>query len=140
MSDTRFEERKLMLEAWRHELQRSLTDKLAAVRENTGHESGRPETLDAADASESDLQLDGSVSLTEMTAEVLHRIDEALARIASGDYGVCAECSADIPTKRLAALPFAARCRECEELREVSIRQARRASAGRCSLPGLDAN
>jgi RNA polymerase-binding transcription factor len=140
MSDTRFEERKRMLEAWRQELQRSLTDKLAAVRANTGHESGRPETLDAADASESDLQLDVSVSLTEMTAEVLHRIDEALARIASGDYGVCAECSADIPTNRLAALPFAVRCRDCEELREVGVRRARRISAERRSSPGLDAD
>jgi len=138
MSDTRFEEWKRMLEAWRDELQRSRTDKLAAVRVNTGRESGRPETLDAADASESDLQLDVSVSLTEMTAEVLHRIDEALARIASGDYGVCAECSGNIPTNRLAVLPFAVRCRDCEELREVGISQARRVSAERPSSPRLD--
>src|SRR5258708_35979116 len=140
MSDTRFEERQRMLEAWRQELQRSFTDKRAAVRANTGHESGGPETLDAADASETDLQLDVSVSLTEMTAEVLQRIDEALARIASGDYGVCAECSADIPTNRLAALPFAVRCRDCEELREVGMKQARRVSAERRSPSGLDAD
>jgi DnaK suppressor protein len=129
-----------MLGEWRRELQRSLSEKLAAVRANTGHESGRPETLDTADASESDLQLDVSVSLTEMTAQVLHRIDEALRRIASGDYGVCVECGADIAMKRLAALPFAVRCRDCEELREVGNRQARRASAGRSSLPSLDAD
>ena len=140
MSDTRFEEQKRMLEVRRRELQRSLTDKLAALRANTGHESSHPETLDAADASESDLQLEVSVSLTEMTAEVLHRIDEALARIANGDYGVCAECCADVPTNRVAALPFAVRCRDCEELREVGVRQARRASAERRSLPGLDAD
>jgi DnaK suppressor protein len=129
MSDTRYEDRKQLLEAWRQELQRSLTDKLASVRANTGHETGRPETLDAADASETDLQLDVSVSLTEMTAEALRRIDAALARIASGDYGVCAECGADIPTNRLAALPFAVRCRDCEEWREVNVRHARRVSA-----------
>jgi len=75
-----------------------------------------------------------------MTAEVLHRIDEALARIASGDYGVCAECGADIPTSRLAALPFAVRCRDCEELREVDISQARRVSAERRSSTELDAD
>ena len=140
MSDTRFEERKRMLEAWRQGLQRSFIDQLAAVRANTGYESGRPETLDAAEASEKDLRLDVSVSLTEMTGEVLRRIDEALARIARGDYGVCAECSADIPTNRLAALPFAVRCRDCEELREVRIRQARRVSAERRSSPELDAD
>ena len=129
-----------MLEAWRQELQRSLTDKLAAVRANTGHEDGHPETLDAADASESDLQLDVSVSLTEMTAEVLHRIDEALARIASGAYGVCADCAADITINRLTAVPFAVRCRDCEELREVGIRRARRVPPERPSLPRLDAD
>jgi len=140
MSDTRFEERKRMLEVWRRELQRRLTDRLADVRANTGHDGGRPETLDTADASESDLQIDVSMSLSEMTAEVVRRIDEGIARIASGDYGVCSDCSADIPTNRLAALPFAVRCRDCEELREVRIRQARRVSAERRSSPRLDAD
>jgi len=140
MSDTRFEERKRMLETWRQDLRRSFTDKLAAVRANTGHESGRPETMDAAEASATDLQLDVSVSLAEMTAEVLNRIDESLARIASGDYGVCAECGSEIPTNRLAALPFAVRCRDCEELREVDVSQARRVSAERRSSPVLGAD
>jgi len=140
MSHTRFEEQKRMLEVRRQELQRSLIDKLAAVRANTGHESHHPETLDAADASESDLQLEVSVRLAEMTAEVLHRIDEALARIANGDYGVCTECCADLPPSRVAALPFAVRCRDCQELREGSIKQARRVWGERHSSPGLDAD
>ena len=45
MSDTRFEEPKRMLVTCRQELQRGFTDKLAAVRASTGHESGRPEIL-----------------------------------------------------------------------------------------------
>jgi len=134
MRDTTHEERKRSLEAWRHELQRSLADKLAAVRAHTGHEDGHPETLDTADASESDLQLDVSVSLSEMTAEVLGRVDEALARIASGEYGVCVECAGNIPAARLMALPFAVRCRDCEECREVGMTRARRFSNEHRSL------
>ena len=37
----------------------------------------------------------------------------ALARIESGDYGVCTECGADIAPARLAALPTATRCIAC---------------------------
>ena len=81
------------------------------------------------------------MSLTEMTAEVLRRVDEALARLASGVYGRCVECNAEIPTKRLTALPFAGRCRECEQLREIGARQSRRFSAERSgSLPRWDAD
>ena len=141
MTDPRYEELKRALELRREELQRNLGAKLADVRANNGRDGGRREALDAAEASESDLQLDVSVSLTEMTAAVLRRVDEALARLASGVYGVCVECHADIPTKRLTALPFAVRCRDCEELREVDARRSRRVSADRSdSLPRWDAD
>jgi DnaK suppressor protein len=141
MIDARYEELKRALEVRREALQRNLGAKLADVRANNGRDGGRREALDAAEASESDLQLDVSVSLTEMTAEVLSRVDEALARLASGVYGVCVECHADIPTKRLTALPFAVRCRDCEELREVDARRSRRVSADRSdSLPRWDAD
>lgn len=40
-------------------------------------------------------------------------IDRALARIAAGSYGVCADCDEPIPAARLAALPVADRCVAC---------------------------
>ena len=42
----------------------------------------------------------------------------ALARLDSGDYGVCADCGEDIPAERLQAQPFAIRCTACQERRE----------------------
>jgi DnaK suppressor protein len=140
MSDARYEALKRALEVRRQELQRHLSVKLADVRANNGRDGGR-DTLDEAEASDSDLQQDVSVSLTEMTAQVLRRVDEALARLASGVYGVCVECGADIPTKRLTALPFAVRCLDCEKLREVSATRLRRSSAEHSgSLPQWDAD
>jgi len=95
--------------------------------------------LDAAEASDSDLQQDIAVTLTEMTAEVLGRVDEALARLASGAYGSCVECDGEISLNRLTALPFALRCRECEELHEIDEGRSRQFSAGHSySLPRLD--
>ncbi len=51
----------------------------------------------------------------------LRLIDEALDRIASGDYGTCQECEQPIPAKRLRALPWARYCVGCQE--EIGSRQ-----------------
>ena len=49
---------------------------------------------------------------------VMKQIDIALDKIRNGSYGICEECSAEIDEKRLKILPFAAHCRDCQELME----------------------
>jgi DnaK suppressor protein len=39
----------------------------------------------------------------------------ALQRIDSGAFGLCGDCEEEINPKRLAAVPWAARCIECQE-------------------------
>jgi DnaK suppressor protein len=131
MIDARFTELKHMLEVRRRELQRTLDSKLRDVRTNNGHGNKVVGALDAAEASDSDLQQEIAITLTEMTAEVLGRVDDALARLARGVYGCCVECQSEISLRRLIALPFAQRCRECEELREIVQSRSRQWSAGR---------
>lgn len=46
--------------------------------------------------------------------EQLQAINEALARMESGDYGTCVECGKRIPDDRLKAVPSAIRCVACE--------------------------
>src|SRR5437867_2993813 len=111
MIDARYVELKQMLEVRRCELQRNLIVKLRDLGANNGHDGELLGALDAAEASDVDLQQHIGVTLTEMTAEVLGRVDEALARLASGAYGSCVECNVEISQKRLTALPFAQRCR-----------------------------
>ena len=43
----------------------------------------------------------------------MHRIDDALQRIGSGDYGYCTQCGEEIPAKRLAIDPTNERCVHC---------------------------
>jgi DnaK suppressor protein len=126
MSKTLGTELKQMLETRRCELQSDLDKKLRDVRENNGYEGEMLGVLDAAETSDVDLQRDIDVALLEMKAEVLGHVQDALARLASGAYGQCAECGAEISQQRLTALPFALRCRTCQEKRETGTRQSRR--------------
>jgi DnaK suppressor protein len=125
-SKTRGTELKQMLETRRCELQSDLSAKLRDVRENSGYEGETLGVLDAAETSDVDLQRDIDIALLEMKAEALGHVQDALARLASGAYGQCAECGAEISQQRLTALPFAQRCRTCEEERETGTRQSRR--------------
>jgi RNA polymerase-binding transcription factor DksA len=41
-------------------------------------------------------------------------VDDALARLAGGNYGLCESCGGAIPAGRLAAVPEARYCPQCE--------------------------
>ena len=68
-------------------------------------------------------------SLMHVKGEILVRVDEALARIDQGQYGLCESCDAEISEARLRALPFALRCTDCEQQKE-DAEGARRHAAG----------
>lgn len=61
-----------------------------------------------------DVSRDLEVWLVERGFETLKRIDEALARLDEGLYGICGRCRSPIADERLQALPFAALCQECQ--------------------------
>ncbi len=50
----------------------------------------------------------------------LQRIEMALVRIASGDYGTCQSCEEDIDPRRLKIDPTAPLCITCASVRETS--------------------
>jgi DnaK suppressor protein len=79
------------------------------------------EVLDAGESSEADIQEDIEFALIQMKAETLTKINEALGRLEEGTYGYCSDCGGEISGPRLRALPFAVRCKECEEAREVAV-------------------
>lgn len=55
--------------------------------------------------------------LAEAAASELRQVDEALARVDAGTYGLCANCSQPIPPGRLEVRPFAEYCVTCAEKR-----------------------
>jgi DnaK suppressor protein len=52
--------------------------------------------------------------LAEVESRELARIEVALERMRSGEYGLCEACSTKIPMARLSALPYATLCIECQ--------------------------
>jgi DnaK suppressor protein len=120
---TRYSELKRMLEERRREIVSEVQGKIRGVRAD-GAEKPH-EVLDQGETSEVDIQEDIELALIQMKAETLNKIDEALARLEDGRYGVCFECGDEISEQRLRALPFAVRCKDCEEAREVAEQRER---------------
>ena len=86
--------------------------------------------LDEGESSEADTQEEIEFALIQMKAETLNKITTALHRLSDGTYGSCLECGNDIPEARLSALPFAVRCKKCEEACE-SVERCERIVAQR---------
>ena len=81
-----------------------------------------------------------SLALIQMKSETLHKIEEALSRLDEKTYGYCFECGDEISERRLRALPFAVRCKDCEEAREMAEQRERHASGRRSAGFLLDSN
>lgn len=75
--------------------------------------------MDSGDQALFDLEREMGISLQEMRNRERRMIDEALASLDEGTYGLCAECDAEISEKRLQALPFARYCIECQSRLEL---------------------
>ena len=54
----------------------------------------------------------------EATAE-LNQVNEALARLEAGEYGLCESCGGPIGEARLESLPYATLCIDCAEASEA---------------------
>lgn len=139
MARERYEELRQILEERRREILNEVQVKMRDVRQEgaLGEAQG---VLDAAETSEADIQDDIEFALIQMKSETLHKIEEALARLDEGTFGYCFECGDEISERRLRALPFAVRCKDCEEAREIAEQRQRQMSQRRAGGFLLDVN
>jgi len=104
-----FAETVARLEVRRAELEQLTTNHHGDARpvELDQTRTGRLSRMDA-------LQAQAMAAATERRRQVeLERIDAALGRIASGDYGFCARCGDDIGLERLESDPTTPLCIAC---------------------------
>jgi len=97
-------------------------------RMRDGRSDGPQDARDIVDIADATLQQELDLALLQMRVATVGRIDEALHRLDAGQYGSCFECDEAIAESRLRALPFAVRCRACEEKRETAQGNARQAA------------
>jgi DnaK suppressor protein len=124
MARDRYSELRRILEERRREIMSAVHEKIRDVR-TEGANNPTTGVLDAAETSEADIQDDIEFALIQMKAETLHKIEEALRRLEEGTFGYCFECGEEISERRLRALPFALRCKDCEEAREMAQQKER---------------
>jgi DnaK suppressor protein len=139
MPKTRYAELKRILEERRREILNEVQEKMRDVRAFGASGEGQG-VLDAAETTEADIQDDIELALIQMKSETLHKIEEALTRLDEKTYGYCNECGDEISERRLRALPFAVRCKDCEEAREVAELRERHLSQRRSSGFLVDLN
>ena len=128
---TQYDEIRRTLTARRREL---MNDIQHGLRDARTEASGQHRYLiESGETTEVHPENDLAFALMQMKGQVLNRINEAMSRLDEGTYGYCGECGDAIAVARLRALPFAVRCKACEEMREYS-EQSARASRGEWRL------
>jgi DnaK suppressor protein len=109
MNKTNIKKCKRMLEVKRAQLLSSHHDTESIAIERV------PDSMDGLS-----LEVEQSMAVHALDRKIflLRQVTEALERIAEGNYGECLICQGPISPKRLAALPWAALCVECQQAEE----------------------
>jgi DnaK suppressor protein len=66
---------------------------------------------------------DLAIRNVDRDSALLRQVKAALARIRDDSFGTCIECESPISPKRLAAVPWAARCIQCEEAADRDVHE-----------------
>ena len=122
---SRYTELRKMLDERRAQLHAEVQGKMRDVRAEGAWGGKLNEVLDAVESSEADIQEDIEFALIQMKSETLNKVEAAIRRLEEGTYGDCFECGDEISEARLRALPFAVRCKDCEEARETAEQRER---------------
>ena len=104
----RLEEEKTRLEGLVEEYEREL--EVARLTESSSDRSPEPGN---AEASSLKLEYAKELSIEQNTLDLMRKVDHALTRVKTGDYGSCENCGAAIPIERLDVLPYSTLCVEC---------------------------
>ena len=129
----RYNDLEKMLKDRRRQLMQEVRGRIRDARTDSTTEG---EVLDGGGSSEIDIQDEIGFALIQMKAETLNKIDAAVRRLGEGTYGDCFECGEEIAEARLRALPFAMRCKDCEEAHET-VKQRERIKAQRLGTSAL---
>jgi DnaK suppressor protein len=101
------------------ERQASELDRVLRKRDDIAIEKSADQMDEIQYATERDL----AIRNVDRESALLRQVKAALARIRDGGFGACIECESAISPKRLAAIPWAPRCIQCEEAADEAVRE-----------------
>jgi DnaK suppressor protein len=105
------------IDARLNRLSDQLTESLTSYRREYD-ELARDRSPDVADAASRTYELDYLNRQIEDDERRLERTRNAIQRLATGHYGVCATCGSHIDEGRMIAQPYAMLCIECATTRD----------------------
>lgn len=79
------------------------------------------ETPDPVDLAVRNYSKNVMLAVSENESRQLILVDEAIRRVEDDEYGQCQNCEKSINQKRLAAIPWARYCLDCQELVEKGL-------------------
>ncbi len=82
----------------------------ARLAETASERSPDPMTAEGGSMA---FEYEKELSIDQNTADLLVKVEHALARIERGEYGICEACAKPIPVARLEALPYVTLCVDC---------------------------
>jgi len=103
--------------AWKRELEDEITRTVQQMRDVP---ENPPDPNDRA-SQETDMSLE--LRSRDRERKLIKKIDEAIERIDTGDYGYCEVCGVEIGVERLEARPTAELCIDCKTLDEIREKQ-----------------
>ena len=95
----------------------SLQARMAAITNNASKREDIviQQASDTFDEVQLSAERDLTITLLNHETLLLQSLKAALCRIEDGSYGICVQCEEGINPKRLAAVPWAERCIQCQE-------------------------
>lgn len=96
---------------------------LVLKKARTGQAFDNEQAADPVDQAQSLTAAEVTISVLNSEHEKKLAIDNALESIERGEYGICQECGEAIGQKRLAAVPWAARCVACQNERDEEAKE-----------------
>lgn len=96
----------------RESLERTRAELAGVLRRREGIEIEK--SADQMDEIQFASERDLAIRNADRESKPLRQVNAALRRIQDGSFGICTECESQISPRRLAALPWALRCIQCE--------------------------
>jgi DnaK suppressor protein len=106
MTPTELNNFKKILENRRTELERLVRNRDGIVIEKSA---------DALDEVQHAAERELAIRNLDRDSNLLRNVRSALSRIEDGSFGICVHCEEEISPRRLAAVPWAAFCIQCQE-------------------------